>query len=410
MGRENSPHVVGQYWLDQRPDGKSPFWQIAWYDGAANTVRYKSTRCREVDAARDVIDAHYQAEKAQGPQTEEALIIPQLVNYWHEHGKKVVKPDQVASSLRFFIAFLFQDKAGPLVTFKEADKALFRRFREWRMAPHSYELEWEGKPYRWTSNGVKGESVQRNLDDVRAALNFAAEEGKVPFAPKVAAVPKEMRSPARKRRLSIQELGAMVGYAVAGEDLELLRYILGQLGTMARPEAVYKWHIPSQVDWDHGVIDTHPPGAPLTKKHNPVVPIPEGLKDWLRGCDGYWLPGRDGKRPVKSMKTKWRTMRRALGLSDDVIAKTIRRTVASRLRARKVADDDIKLALGHLIETKATRHYVMFDPDYLSDVRREIDSLWIDVLFSARSWLTDHRRTKPVRGQPVSVVRREELV
>lgn len=406
MGRENSPHIVGPYWLDHRPDGKSPFWQAAWYDQQANTVRYRSTRCRDLKPAIDWLDAFYQTEKAKGPQSSDALVAPQIMLYWHEHGSKAVKPGQIASSLRQFLAFLFQRKQGA-ITFDEVKPALFREFREWRMKPHAYEIKWEGRTYKWSSKGVNGESVQRNLDDVRAALNHAENEERITRAPKVEAVPQALRSPERKRRLSIAELGSMVGYAVAGEDILLLRFILGQFFTLGRPEAVMKWHIGKQVDWDLGIIDTHPPGAPLTKKRNPVLPIPEGFRDWLRGTNGLWLPGRRGDRPTAGLRTKWRTMRRALDLDDEVIAKTIRRTVASRLRARKIHNDDYRVAMGHLLPGKASRHYIVEDPDYLADVKREIDALWIEVLFSARSWLTDHSRTKPVRGKPIMVVPRD---
>jgi hypothetical protein len=43
----------------------------------------------------------------------------------------------------------------------------------WRLKPHSYSIEWLGKTFAHSSKGVSGEAIQRNLDDVRAALNYA---------------------------------------------------------------------------------------------------------------------------------------------------------------------------------------------------------------------------------------------
>ena len=50
MGRETSPFIVGDWWLDKRRDGKSPdVWQIASYDATSRSICYRSTRRRELD-------------------------------------------------------------------------------------------------------------------------------------------------------------------------------------------------------------------------------------------------------------------------------------------------------------------------------------------------------------------------
>src|SRR3546814_10273107 len=41
--------------------------------------------------------------------------------------------------------------------------------------------------------GIKGESIQRNIEDIRAALNHAANNGRIPYVPKIPSVPKEKR-------------------------------------------------------------------------------------------------------------------------------------------------------------------------------------------------------------------------
>lgn len=399
MGRENSPHIVGPFWLDRRPDGKSDAWQIASYDAKARTVRYRSTRCREIAPARDALDAHYAAEKAAKPQTEEALVVPQLVLYWREHGRNVIRPDTIVSALRHFIGFLFQDAVGPAVTFAELKPVAFKRYKEWRMRPHAYTLEWEGRTYRHKSTGVVGESVQRDLNTVRAALNHSVDQGRVPYAPKVRGVPDEERSPPRKRVLTVAELGAMLGFAAG--DKTLRRFIVAQIATAARPEAVLAWRPELQADFAHRLFDEHPPEHPRTKKRNPVVPIPvfwlPMLEEWI--ADGFTFPD--------SVRKRWTTMRRALRLGDDVYAKTIRHTVATVMRRAGVPWADIQGQLGHRMPSTSD-DYAKYAPDYLSAATTAIEALWEQALSAEAEWLADHLRTKVGNG-PTTILTKEAV-
>lgn len=391
MAREHSPHVVGTFWLDKRRDGKAPtVWQIAWYDDASHTIRYRSTRCSELAGAVDAIDAHYHADKAGKPQDASALVVPQLLLYWRGHGQHAIKPAQIASSLRQFIAFLFQDKAGPGVSFADLKPEVLTRFQRWRMAPHSYSIEWQGRTYAHTSAGVRGESVQRNLDDIRAALNYAADQGRVPYAPKVKGVKRELRSDPRDRVLSIAELASMIGYAL--NDPPLLHYIVAMIATAARPEAVRLWRVSEQTDTARALFDTNPPKRMRTKKHNPVVPIPLFWGDWL----AHWTRNQIELPPT--LRTRWRTMRRALGLDPDIHAKTIRHTVATYMRGARVPELDISGQLGHSMKNRATGVYAKYAPDYLAAARTSIDALWLEVMFAVRSWRTDHIRTTTAKG------------
>lgn len=52
-GRYGSPHVSGDFWLDKRPDGRSPLWAVAWYDPRSRTTRYRSTRTADLERAKD---------------------------------------------------------------------------------------------------------------------------------------------------------------------------------------------------------------------------------------------------------------------------------------------------------------------------------------------------------------------
>jgi hypothetical protein len=262
-------YVVGDYWLDKRPE--SPFYQICWYDAQGRTTRHRSTRRERLDDAKPVIHAFEEAQRAKSRQPiEEARVVPLLMLYWEEHGKAAINSAQVATSLRQFIAFLMQDKATIGVTVHALTPDVFRRFERWRRGAHSYKLRWQGRDYDHSSPGVSFESISRNLDDVRAGLNHHVNEGRLLFAPKVPGVETVKRSPPRDITLTYEQLGAIIGYALT--DLEALRWILGMVATAARPDAVLRWQVAKQVK-PRGLFDTHPHGLPLTKKRNAVVPV-----------------------------------------------------------------------------------------------------------------------------------------
>lgn len=386
MSRETSPYIVGDFWLDKRRDGQSPdVWQIAWNE--ARSVRYKSTRCRALDDAIAAIQAHNAAFISKLPQrADDALVVPLLMLYWDERGSKARGPGQIASSLRQFIAFLDQDEATMGVTVAQLNRPLFDRFQAWRMKPHGYELEWQGKVFRHQSKGVNGESVQRNFDDVRAALSHHADYGRLPYAPKVPAVIKELRSAPRDRVLSRIELGAIFG--LAAYDIGMFRFLSLILATAVRTEAALKFDPVAQYDQERELIDLHPKGEPRTKKHNPVVPcIPEFgllLKAWAK----------EGSTPVRSRKTRWRTLRRLAGLGQDVEPKTIRHTVATRLRGMKVQPQDVESLLGHRVYRGSSAVYAKYDPDYLIEAKAALSRIFADTMMAAWEWAAVHRLSK----------------
>lgn len=325
-----------------------------------------------------------------------------LILYWEEKGSKAIKPAQIASSLRQFIAFLDQDEATIEATLASLDKRLFERFRLWRASPHSYEIGWQGKTYRHTSKGVNGESVQRNLDDVRSAVNHAVNSNRIPFVPKIPSVDEQYRSGSRERTLTSAERGAIFWYAIHNKPM--FRRVALMLGTAVRPEAAMAFNPLKQYFPDEGVIDLQPIGHPRTKKVNPVVPvIPE-----LRPVLDEWraeLAAKQASDPEwrfsypKEVKTAWRTMRRVLGLSSDVIQKTIRHTVASRLYSLRrqfptLAVEEIEILLGHRPMKKTTSRYVKFDPDYLASLVEPLSSIWQETIRAADTFGAVHSLSK----------------
>lgn len=403
MSRETSPLIIGDYWLDKRRDGKSPdIWQVATYSGKSRSVIYRSTKRRTVDldAAKQFLRS-YEAEersKEQDQDARQAELLPHLFNYLRERGPEVLRLDTVKSSFRAWIGFLMQDQLGQDATVAQITPGVVTRFRRWRMGPHSWEIEWGGKVFRHTSTGVTGQSVQRNIEDLRAALNYADGERRL-VAPKVPSVDKKLRPKKLTKVLSFRELGTVLGYA--REDIGIWRELALMMGTAARPGVAMSFDPEAQ--WHGDVIDLQPEGRELTDKRNALVPMIDPLRPILEA----WQESPHER--VKSRKRWWRTARRALALPG-IEAYDIRHTVTTYMDEQGVPGAQMSGITGHIpasrgIARTTSDHYLHYDPRQADKAKKVLTKFFRAVMAEADQWTADHRRTIPVRGKPISVAR-----
>ena len=396
MSRQNSPYIIGDYWLDKRRDGKSPqVWQIA--TAVKRSILYRSTHCRSLAEAKEALEAHVaeiKAKKVQDPT--HAAVVPILITYWKEHGNKAVNSDQTSRSIRTFIGFLLADSVGPKAVMTDLNPALFERFREWRMGAHEFSVPWAGKSVQYASGGVSGATVQRNLNDIRAAFGHARANMRLPFSPKIKAIDQRYRSVPRERVLTIEEMARIAWYC--SHNPALFRFVALQFATAVRPAAALKFDPHKQ--YRDGLIDLQPDQAQQTKKRNAVIPVVSPLRPILLA----WA--REAPAPVASHKTAWRVMRRALGLSSDVHPKTIRHTMATLLYGDdSVPEREIVEMLGHEGNlARTTKIYAKYDPKRLRNLIRSISRLWLQVSRAARKFGADHSLTTGQRGDPFRVI------
>ncbi len=402
MSRETSPYIVGEFWLDQRRDGRAKgIWQIARAE--RGTIIYRSTRTSDLTIAQAKLDAHLFELRSLGKQAvNEANVIAHMVNYWREHGRKVTNSDQTSRSLRTFAAFLMQDDVGVGAVITDLTPVLFERFREWRMGPHGFELEWFGETYAYQTEGVSGSTVQRNINDVRAAIGHAESNLRIPMAPKIKDLDPRYRSPPKDRILTEDELARIAWYAFHNPDL--FRFVALQLVTSVRPEAALQFDPRRQYDDRSGLIDLQPDEAPQTKKRNAIIPAIRPMRVVLRA----WA--RDGANPVGSRKTAWRIMRRALELSTDVKPKTIRYTVATWLYEMEwIPERQISEMLGHTGESRlarTSRIYAKYRPEAMGKVVRGLTMIWMKISRLATQFASDHLLTTEGQGGKNVVVRK----
>lgn len=386
MSRETSPCIDGDFWLDFRRDGKAAgTYQIAWYDTRARQVRYRSTRTADLTRATATLHAHAAQERAMGKQeAKDARVVPILSLYWNERGRKLVNFDQTHRSLRTFIAFLEQDRVSLDAVVTDMVPVVFERFREWRMSPHSFDIEWGGKSSPYQSTGVSGDTVARNINDIRAAINHAEENGRVPYVPKIKTIESRHLNPLRERVLSMGEMAQIFWYA--RHYPELFRFVALQICTSVRPDAAKQFDPRRQYDDRLGLIDLQPDAAPRTKKRNAIIPAIRPMRVVLRAWAGA------DHRPVKSNKTAWRIMRRTLGLSEDVFPKTIRHTIATWLyNDPLVPERQVSEMLGHGSKLhRTTLLYAKYDPAYLLEAARALTTIWLRVSAEARRFGAVH--------------------
>ena len=399
MPRATSPYILGDHWLDKRRDGKAPdVWQIA--RASQRSIIYRSTHCRSLADAKGALDALLAEQKALTYQgAGDAQVIPLLMAYWKEHGKTTINQDQTGRSLRTFIGFLLQDRAGVGAVVTDLVPTLFERFRKWRMGPHCFELTWGGQAVSYSSKSVSGATVQRNINDIRAAVHHAEDNLRIPMAPKIKNLIAKFRSAPRERTLTIAEMARIAWYASHNRDL--FRFVALQFATAARPGAALKFDPATQYNHATGLIDLHPVALPQTKKRNAIVPAIRPLRPILKA----WAADRPP--PIVSRKTAWRIMRRALGLSADVHPKTIRHTIATLLHADGVPGHEIAELLGHEGNLpRTTRTYAKYRPEHLGNVTRALTKYWLAVSREARAFGADHMLTTRKQGGELFVEQR----
>lgn len=230
-------------------------------------------------------------------------------------------------------------------------------------------------------------TVRRELTTLRAALNFAREEGRLTRVPHVELPEKP---DGKNRWLTHHEAASLLNAARTGRGdvrLYLPLYILLGLYTGARPGAILalRW---AQVDLETGRIDFAPIGTRRTAKRKVKgQPIPARLLTFLRlarrrGTDlGYVVHDR-GTR-IKDIGGGWNGDAKKAGNGSfgsackraglqGVSPHTLRHTCGTWMAQRGVPLHMIGGWLGHT-DAKTTELYAHHHPDFMDDARRAAD-------------------------------------
>jgi integrase len=342
---------IGDYWLSKRPGSNQ--WCRTWYCRDTRQTKRHSLGTADIREAREALAVWF-AKYGKLTEQDPAITPVELVfsRYYEQHASKIASAEMARIALAYWLEF-FAGRSVDALTPQEQ-----RRFAK--------VLQDGGR-----SNGY----IKRILTVGKAALGWAVKEGELRYSPPV--ISWEDGEP-KDRVLTVDESRAL--WAAAHKPHERM-YLALAFGTMSRPEAILELRR-DMVDFDRRLIDTNPPGHKQTRKRRPVVPVPDFLLPMLADApDGVLVQWKG--QPIASFKTAFRRIRRDAGLGLDVVAKTIRHTMATELRTQDVPEAEIEGMLGHRAFKRTTGVYAKYRPDYLGEARVAVDAYMARVLESA---------------------------
>jgi len=338
---QERPGQIGDYWLSKRRGSQQ--WCRTWYDAATRQTRRESLGTADFQEGKLRLWEWFAKHGRIGQQQpQDAALAMVLVRYWERHACNLPSAEFAKIALRYWSDFWGE------ATVSEVTAARQREFVK-----------------HLAASGKSPGYIKRILTVGKAALNYAYREGEIASVPYI--LPGE-DGEARDRVLTVGESAALWLVTTLPHERMMLALLFG---TMARPEAALDLRR-EFVDFDRWLLTQNPPGRRQTRKYRPVVPVAHFLRPALLAAPEGPLVQWRGK-PIASFKTAWRALRRRAGLGPEVVAKTIRHTVATELRAAGVPEAEIQGMLGHKAYSGRTEVYAKYRPDYLGQALAVID-------------------------------------
>ncbi len=356
---------LGENWLGKRSGSET--WYRYFWDAETGRTRRVSLGTEDFEEAKQALTEWYAREHHPENQRLEDVALADILRiYYEEHAMDLPSHDAARIALNKWLDFFKTATLLEAATPRQID----------RFIAHLRE------------QGHSEAYVSRTLSSGRAAINRAYKQGMIQSAPFIKDVKVDAQPP-KGRPLELDELRALYHTA---RFKHLKAFILWMVGTTARPDAVVELR-QSQIDLEYRLVHLNPPGRPQTKKYRPTVKLPETLRDKL-GEHEYIV--NYGGRPMRDLKSSWRTTRAACGFGQDVNPYSIRHTMARHLRAKGVSSWEVAAQLGHKQPGLSTTEiYAPFDPTYLATSVAVIDNYLKDLLVS----LEDRPLTLPQRCQ-----------
>ena len=294
------------------------------------------------------------------------------------HVANLATPDRYIVSVEHWVVFFDDERrrgriSGPTVA--ELTPALQARFRAWR-----------------ASSGVGGHTIDRDLAALRGALTWAWKAQRIDHPPFVASVPAHQKAPPRDRILSFEEVAAILHECAGKPEREhLIRFIVLELGTAGRPEAVLEL-TDANIDLKRNYIDPRQPGRVHSRKRRAIVPMAEHVRPWVEGIDGkliaYKVPIAEKnrvpggpthfERETSSIKTSWNKVCADAGV-EGATPKTLRHTMLTWLAERGVPSEQRQRLAGHSAQGTTARNYEHLSPAYLREAVAEIDAYFVEL-------------------------------
>lgn len=221
--------------------------------------------------------------------------------------------------------------------------------------------------------------ARRDLEDLRAAINYHAKRG---FHRELVMVSLPAKNPPKDRWLTKSEIARLIWVCLTYREKQngkptkkrplrhLARFILIAYYTGTRHSAVLSASFSrgpgrSFMDMDRGLFYRLAEGKKATNKRQPPVPIPRGLmphlKRWAKTDSDYIITFKG--KSLASVKTSFATCAKLAGI-DGITPHTLRHTTATHLMQRGVDKWEVAGFLG-MSEEMLERVYGHHHPDYM---------------------------------------------
>ncbi len=321
------------YWLSKRPG--SDKWHRTWFDTEERQTRRASLGTSDLQAAHEALAVWWAANRRlvkEAPST--VTIATVLERYYKDHAPALASKEQARIACGKLV-----DHSGMLAVSEFSPKRQ-REFQEWM-----------------NDAGYAPGYIRRTMGVAKSAFAWAYHEELITHAPNII-LPQDGQP--RDRVLSFEEVQALW---FATERFHERMFLALAFCTLGRPEALLDV-TREMADQERGLLSLNPPGRKQTKKFRATVPLVPELRPWIENAPAGVLVQWRGK-PIDSFKTAWRAIRARAKLGKDVVAKTIRHTMATELRKHGVPEADIQGFLGHRAYGGRTEAYAKYRPEYL---------------------------------------------
>lgn len=353
---------------------KGGIWYIYWTEsrGARSVSRERSTGTRDSAEAHRVFAEWLDAGggtpagiRWDGPRrAAQATIADVLAVYAQEHAANhTAAPERTGYAIAALLGFWGERTCDYI------KPETCRAYVKTRMSINSTNIVVEK-----IDMGVSEATAARELTVLRAALGYAADNGKlVEDLRRHVELPS--KPPGRDRWLTRSEAARLLWESRKGYSRDYLPlFIMLALRTGARPGALFDltW---AQIDFQRGRIDFNPPGRKRTNKGRPIIPIPRRLRWFLlkaqqRATSPYVIAFR-GKK-IADIGVSFMAAAKRAGLGRDVLPYTMRHTAATWMMHRAVPINQVAGWLGHSIQ-KTTELYSHHSPDHFEQARKVMD-------------------------------------
>ena len=343
-GKDRTERIyqVGEFWLDRHP--KSPYWQICRYNERKRQVSWKTTAETDLGRAKEKLDEHFiEHRQPDNERPQDALLDEILADYLEDHMKGKESEGRAATAIEYITAH-FDGAVVSEVTRREQRKLIKKL---------------EDREY-------SGAYIDDILGVLRAALNYAIDQERLDYAPKILTYE---RGASPNFAMSLEELAAIVD---AIRYTHLKKWMIVSLATAARSSTVLDL-TPAQANFEFGWIDLNPAGRKQTKKYRPIIPMTDALQPHMATDSEFVVSYAGGK--CDSVKHGFAAAKKRAGLDRPTIKpRSVRETMATLMRGLGVPAWEVSGFLGHR-RPETTERYAHYAPDYMSHARLVVDAI-----------------------------------